>query len=71
MKRKNILIALGASATAAIIVGLLIRRTGLLKTMTHKIKRLGDTIDEQISSKTNGLRDLAHQSENRNSGRTY
>lgn len=71
MKRKNILLAVGAGATAALLIGLLIKRTGLLNTMMHKIKRLGDSIDEQLSKKSNGLRDLAHQSENRNSGRSY
>lgn len=66
MNNKNLITALAAGVAAAVVAGIVLRRTGALQGIMDKLRHLADSVDEHFADQTMGMQDIIPKGEDRN-----
>ncbi len=70
MKGKNVAMAVAAGVAAAVVVGIVMKRTGALNALMDKLRDLADSVERKFASQdTMGMQDIIPKGEDKNISR--
>ncbi len=67
MKNKNVAMAVAAGVAAAVVVGIVMKRTGALNALMDKLRDLADSVEKKFTGEDMmGMQDIIPKGEDRN-----